>query len=74
VPGDMQSKSGSESSSKHLELISTSDRSPPPVPPPPLNYDGRHIPMVSGLSSVVSVICCACVCRLKLCLLSVNSI
>lgn len=47
VPGDMQSKSGSESSSKHLELISTSDRSPPPVPPPPLNYDGGHIPMVS---------------------------
>lgn len=56
MPGDMQSKSGSESSSKHLELISTSDGSPPPVPPPPLNYDGGHIPMVSGLSSVLSLI------------------
>jgi len=55
VPGDMRSKSGSESSSKHLELTSTSDGSPPPVPPPPLNYDGGHIPMVSGLSSVVHV-------------------
>jgi hypothetical protein len=56
VPGDIQSKSGGESSGKHLGFIPTSDGSPPPVPPPPLNYDGGHIPTVSGLSSVLFVI------------------
>lgn len=56
VPSDMRSKSVGESSSKRLGFIATDGATPPPIPPPPVNYQGGTIPRVSGLSGVLSKI------------------
>lgn len=56
MPDDMQSGSvGEQSSNKCLGFISTSDATPPPIPPPPVNYQGGPFPRVSGLLFVLSI-------------------
>jgi hypothetical protein len=58
VPDDMRYKSVGESSSKYLGFITTDEAIPPPIPPPPVNYQGGPIPRVSGLSAVLTRILC----------------
>lgn len=56
IPDDMQSRSvGEQSSNKCSDLVSTSDATPPPIPPPPVNYQGGPFPRVSGLLCVLSI-------------------